>query len=108
VISGKQVEWVLEAELKNFFRSLSHECMLRFVEYRVGAPRLISLMRRWLKANVLEDEQRHPNEEGTPQGGSISVLLFANNDNCREQILRQLTGWRCRLEDQYQGLSTTK
>ncbi len=75
MISGKQVEWVLEADLKNFFGSLSHEWMLRFVELRVGDPRLISLIRRWLKANVLEDEERHPNEEGTPQGGSISVLL---------------------------------
>ena len=75
VISGKQVEWVLEADLKNFFGSLSHEWMLRFVELRVGDPRLISLIWRWLKANVLEDEERHPNEEGTPQGGSISVLL---------------------------------
>ena len=49
--------------------------MLRFVEHRVGDPRLISLIRRWLKANVLEDEELHANEEGTPQGGSISVLL---------------------------------
>ena len=32
-------------------------------------------IRRWLKANVLEDEEIHPSEKGTPQGGSISVLL---------------------------------
>src|SRR5437016_14345426 len=75
VISGRQVEWVLEADLKNFFGSLSHEWMLRFVEHRVGDPRLISLIRRWLKASILEDGELHPNEEGTPQGGSISVLL---------------------------------
>ncbi len=75
VISGGKVEWVLEADLKNFFGSLSHEWMLRFVEHRLGDPRLISLIRRWLKANVLEEEELHPNEEGTPQGGSISVLL---------------------------------
>ncbi|HEX2715814.1 MAG TPA: group II intron reverse transcriptase/maturase [Candidatus Acidoferrales bacterium] len=75
LIAGRQVEWVLEADLKNFFGSLSHEWMLRFVEHRVGDPRLISLIRRWLKANVLEDEELHPSEEGTPQGGSISVLL---------------------------------
>jgi RNA-directed DNA polymerase len=36
---------------------------------------LISLIRRWLKAGILEDEELHANEEGTPQGGSISVLL---------------------------------
>ena len=75
VISGGKVEWVLEADLKNFFGSLSHAWMLRFVEHRVGDPRLISLIRRWLKANILEDEELHANEEGTPQGGSISVLL---------------------------------
>ena len=49
--------------------------MLQFVEHRVRDPRLISLIRRWLKANVLEDEESRPNEQGTPQGGSISVLL---------------------------------
>jgi group II intron reverse transcriptase/maturase len=75
LIAGRKVEWVLEADLKNFFGSLSHEWMLRFVEHRVGDPRLISLIRRWLKASILEDGEVHANEEGTPQGGSISVLL---------------------------------
>ena len=64
-----------EADLKNFFGSLNHDWVLRFVAHRVGDPRLISLIRRWLKAGVLEDGKVHPNEEGTPQGGSISVLL---------------------------------
>ena len=49
--------------------------MLQFVEHRVGDPRLISLIRRWLKAGILEDGEVQPNEQGTPQGGSISVLL---------------------------------
>jgi RNA-directed DNA polymerase len=49
--------------------------VLRFVEHRVGDPRLINLIRRWLKAGVLEDGEVHPSEMGTPQGGSISVLL---------------------------------
>ena len=75
VIAGRKVEWVLEADLKNSFGSLSHDWMLRFVEHRVGDRRLISLIRRWLKASVLENGKLHANEEGTPQGGSISVLL---------------------------------
>jgi hypothetical protein len=49
--------------------------VLRFVEHRVGDPRMISLIRRWLKAGILEDGEVYPNEEGTPQGGSISVML---------------------------------
>src|SRR5262245_39877249 len=75
VISGGMIGWVLEADLKNFFGSLNHDWVLRFVEHRVGDPRLISLIRRWLKAGVLEDGTVHPSEQGTPQGGSISVLL---------------------------------
>jgi hypothetical protein len=49
--------------------------MLRFVEHRVGDQRLISLIRRWPKVGVLENGEVHPSEEGTPQGGSISVRL---------------------------------
>jgi retron-type reverse transcriptase len=75
LIAGRKVSWVLEADLKNFFGSLDHGWLLRFVELRVGDPRIISLIRRWLKAGVLEDGELYPNEEGTPQGGSISVLL---------------------------------
>lgn len=75
IIAGRKVGWVLEADLKNFFGSLDHGWLLRFVELRVGDPRIISLIRRWLKAGIMEDGEIHPNTEGTPQGGSISVLL---------------------------------
>jgi RNA-directed DNA polymerase len=75
VIAGSKVGWVLEADLKNFFGSLDHGWMLQFVQHRIGDPRLISLIRRWLKAGVLEDGVVTPSEMGTPQGGSISVLL---------------------------------
>lgn len=75
IISGKKVSWVLEADLKNFFGSLDHGWLLRFVEHRVGDPRILSLIRRWLKAGVLDDGSLESSEVGTPQGGSISVLL---------------------------------
>jgi group II intron reverse transcriptase/maturase len=75
VISGKKVSWIYEADLKNFFGSLSHEWLIRFVEHRVGDPRILSLVQRWLKAGVLDKGEFLPSEEGTPQGGSISVLL---------------------------------
>ena len=75
VIAVRKVGWVLEADLKNFFGSLGHDWLLQFVQHRVGDPRLISLIRRWLKAGVLEEGVVTPSEMGTPQGGSISVLL---------------------------------
>ena len=75
VIAGSKVGWVLEADLKNFFGSLEHGWLLRFVEHRVGDPRILSVIRRWLKAGVMEDGEVQANEEGTPQGGSVSVVL---------------------------------
>lgn len=48
--------------------------VLRFLEHRVGDPRMISLIRRRFKAGILEDGEVYPNKEGTPQGGSISVM----------------------------------
>jgi group II intron reverse transcriptase/maturase len=75
VIAGKPVSWVYEADLRNFFGSLDHAWLLRFVQHRVGDPRILRLIRRWLKAGVLEDGVVEPSEEGVPQGGSISVVL---------------------------------
>jgi group II intron reverse transcriptase/maturase len=69
------MSYVYEADLKNYFGSLDHGILLRFLEERVGDPRIISLIRRWLKAGVLEKGELTPSEHGTPQGGSISVLL---------------------------------
>jgi len=75
VIAGKPVSWSYAADLRNFFGSLDHEWLLRFVQHRLGDPRLVCLIRRWLKAGVLEDGSIEPSEEGVPQGGSISVVL---------------------------------
>lgn len=75
IVVGKKVEWVFEADLKNFFGSLDHGWIERFVEHRVGDPRIMSLVKRWLKAGVLENGEVKPVDVGTPQGGSISVLL---------------------------------
>jgi RNA-directed DNA polymerase len=75
VIAGRRVSWVYEADLQNFFGSLDHGWLLRFVQHRVGDPRIVSLIQRWLKAGVLEDEIITPSVEGVPQGGSVSVVL---------------------------------
>ena len=46
IIAGRKVSWVLEADLKNFFGSLDHEWVMRFVEHRVGDPRVLNLIKR--------------------------------------------------------------
>ena len=66
---------VYEADLKDFFGSLNHDWLIEFVEHRIGDPRIISLIRRWLKAGILEKDRITIPELGVHQGGSISVLL---------------------------------
>ena len=73
--SWQESSWVFEAGLKNFFGSLDHDWLLKFVEHRIGDPRIIQLIKRWLKAGVVEEGKFQASEVGTPQGASISVLL---------------------------------
>src|SRR6266849_5373569 len=73
-IDKKRVKWVLDADLRDFFGSLEHAQLIRFVEHRIGDKRVVRLIRLWLAAGVLEDGAWTPSETGTPQGGSISPL----------------------------------
>ena len=74
-IAGGKIEWVLEADPQELLWELKSRMDAPFCGAPSGDPRLISLIRRWLKAGVLENGEIHLSEEGTPQGGSISVLL---------------------------------
>jgi RNA-directed DNA polymerase len=71
----RKVEWVLDADLRGFFDSISHEWLVKFVEHRIGDRRIVRLIQQWLRAGVLEDGTWTQQEEGTPQGGSASPLL---------------------------------
>ena len=71
----KNVNWVLDVDIRSFFDGLSHEWLVKFVEHRVADRRVVRLIQKWLNAGVLEDGRRTRAEEGTPQGGSASPLL---------------------------------
>ena len=74
-ITRTKVNWILDADLRSFFDTVSHEWLVRFVEHRVGDPRVIRLVRKWLEAGVMEDGMLTPTEGGTPQGAVASPLL---------------------------------
>jgi len=71
----KKVNWVLDADIRDFFGTLVHEWLVKFVEHRIGDRRVVRLIQKWLAAGVLEDGKRTRSEVGTVQGGSISPLL---------------------------------
>jgi group II intron reverse transcriptase/maturase len=74
-IEMRKVNWVLDADIRAFFDTLSHEWLVKFVEHRIADRRVLRLIQKWLSAGVLEDGERTRTEVGTVQGGSISPLL---------------------------------
>jgi len=74
-LTGKKVNWVLDADIRGFFDNLSHEWLEKFVEHRVADPRILRLIHKWLKAGVMEDGRWSQTNMGTPQGAVASPLL---------------------------------
>ena len=74
-IKGKRVKWILDADIRSFFDEIDQEWLIRFLEHRVGDERIIRLVRKWLKAGVLDEGQWSVSEKGTPQGAVASPLL---------------------------------
>lgn len=68
--------WVVEADIKGFFDHIDHDWLEKMLEHRIADRSLIRIVRKWLKAGVMEElNQWSPSSEGTPQGGIISPLL---------------------------------
>jgi RNA-directed DNA polymerase len=74
-ITSTKVNWILDADIRSFFDEVSQEWLIRFVEHRIGDTRIIRLIRKWLKAGVLEDGVVTVSGKGTGQGAVISPLL---------------------------------
>ena len=52
-ITSKKVNWILDADIQSFFDEVSQDWLIRFVEHRIGDPRIIRLLQKWLKVGVL-------------------------------------------------------
>lgn len=75
IIEAQRTQWLVEADIKGFYDHVHHEHLMRFIEHRIGDSTLLRLIRRFLKAGILEDGVFYASEEGTPQGGLVSPVL---------------------------------
>jgi len=71
----KKVNYILDADVRSFFDNLDKSWMIRFVEHRVADPRILRLIKKWLKAGVMEEGKWSEPKTGSPQGSVISPLL---------------------------------
>ena len=67
-IERKKVSFILDADIRSFFDTVNQEWRIRFVEHRIGDRRIIRLIRKWLKAGVMEDGIVTVSARGTGQG----------------------------------------
>ena len=74
-IMSRNVTRVLDADIRSFFDSVDHEWLLRMLAHRIADPRILILVRMWLEAGILESDEWHETDRGTPQGAGISPLL---------------------------------
>ena len=74
-ILRKKVNWVLDADIRGFFDAIDHGWLIKFLEHRIADRRVLRLIRKWLKAGVMEEGEWQANEVGSPQGATVSPLL---------------------------------
>ncbi len=74
-VQQKRVNHVVEADIKSFFDEANHGWMVKFLQHRIGDPRIIRLIGRMLKGGILEDGLVQATEAGTTQGSILSPLL---------------------------------
>src|ERR1700677_1535754 len=74
-ITQTPVNWIVDIDVRAFFDTMSHEWLIRFVEHRIADTRMIRLIRKWLKAGVMDDGEWSASKAGTPQGAVVSPML---------------------------------
>jgi len=71
-IERRKVNWVLDADIRDFFTSLDHSWLVRFLEHRIADRRVLRLIQKWLRVGVIEDGAWSASQSGTPQGSAVT------------------------------------
>ncbi len=94
-IMGKKVNWVLDADIQDFFGTVNHGWLLKFIEHRVADRRILRLIQKWLRAGVSEGGLWSRTEVVAPQGAVASPLLA--NVHMHYAFDRWVQSWRMKF-----------
>lgn len=75
MLEMRPTNYVLDADIKSFFNHIDHEWAVRFIESRIKDPNITRLVRRMLKAGIIENYQYEETEEGSEQGSVCSPVI---------------------------------
>lgn len=74
-IENGKVSYVVDADIKGFFDHVNHKWLIRCVEQHIKDQRIIRMIKRFLKAGIIEQKEKIKTTEGTPQGSILSPVL---------------------------------
>ena len=74
-ISNRRINYIVDADIKGFFDHIDHNWLIRFLEYNIKDPNVIGLVKKYLKAGIMDKGQYVATEEGSAQGNIISPVL---------------------------------
>lgn len=94
---SKGKHMVYDADLSKYFDTIPHDKLVKAIEERIADPRIIKLIKLWLKSPVVESDGSYSGgrgqTKGTPQGGVISPLLANIYMNLIDRIVNKMNGY---------------
>jgi len=74
-IMQKKVNWIIDADIQSFFDNIDHYIMMDFLSHRIRDAKFKSLIFKFMKSGIFEEDRYIPTKQGTPQGSIISPIL---------------------------------
>lgn len=74
-VMDKPINYIVEVDIKKFYDNIQHKWLMRCLRERITDPNLLWLVKRFLKAGIVEAGHYEATEQGTPQGGIVSPIL---------------------------------
>lgn len=75
IINFVYTSYVVEADIRSFFDTLDHDWLMKMLEHDIADKRLLEIIRRFLKAGIMEEGKRIESDHGSPQGNGASPVL---------------------------------
>lgn len=98
-VSQEGRQFVVDLDLEKFFDRVNHDILMSRIARRIGDKRLLGIIRRFLRAGLMQDGVCVTRDEGTPQGGPLSPLLANLLLDDLDQVLESRGHHFCRYAD---------